>query len=73
MKIKTISKEVYDDLLQVLREADADLAGMQGRWHRGQFEVAADRKAATETREHIAAVYVALTGHDPKGDSSDNT
>ncbi len=71
----SIPEEVYNDLLQVLREADADLSGMQERWHR-RLDVAVDRNAAFETREHIAQVYIALTGHDLEdleGDSSGPT
>lgn len=67
-----MAKKVFDDILQVLREADADLAGMQERYHHELYETEADRSAAQETRRNLNRVYEALSGRDLKGDSSDN-
>jgi len=58
----TMPKKVFDDILQVLREADADLAGIYNRWDLRLFPQDEDAEAAQETREHLNQVYEALTG-----------
>ena len=57
-----MAKELYNDLLQVLREADADLAGIYNRWDLRLFPQDEDAEAAQETREHLNQVYETLTG-----------
>lgn len=63
-----MARELYNDLLQVLREADADLAGIYNRWDLRLFPHDEDAEAATKTREHIAKVYEALIGHNLEGE-----
>lgn len=71
--LHTLTKEVYDDLLQVLREADADLCGIYDRWDGFMEPDDDDEEAATKTRKHLNKVYKALTGHDLEGGSSGDT
>lgn len=69
----TLTKEVYDDLLQVLREADADLCGIYDHWDFNMAITEEGAEAAMKTKEHLGKVYKALTGHDLEGGSSGDT
>lgn len=57
-----MTKEAFNDILQVLREADADLAGIQDRYAFFRETEEEDCEAATKTRKRLGQAYEALAG-----------
>lgn len=59
-----IEPQLLKKITQVLREADADLAGVGQRACHGILVSEEDIDAAAETRRNIASVYKELSGED---------
>lgn len=62
MPTKVISQETFNKLILALRCADADLQGVQQRYHSCMAPDRHEEDAANLTREEIAIVYKELTG-----------
>lgn len=60
--IYNLPQDVFEDLIMVLREADADLMGMQQRFDYDIEETKEDRASARKTRNHLRKIHKKLTG-----------